>query len=321
MSEIFRTFAQNFLKMEVEQIIEYMRIKPYTLKMGAGLLSKRLNASIADVKQAKHTIKSSRGERNITLTVPKILLFDLEVSPMKAYVWERWRQNISLDQTISENFIIAWSAKWLYDSKIMGDVLTPEEIIHEDDFRIVKNLWELINEADIVIAHNAKHADIPWMNSRFIMHNMIPPKPYLVVDTLEVSRKQFGFSSNKLDALAGYFNIPHKLETGFQLWKSCMEGDEQSLKYMLEYNNRDVLILEEVYLKLLPWIKSHPNISMLVQKDCCSHCGSDEYELLEGQYYYTSVGKYQLYRCKHCGTVFRARLSDKEFRPVNTGLR
>ena len=35
----------------------------------------------------------------------------------------------------------------------MGDVLTPEEIVKEDDCRIVKSLWNLINEADIVVAH------------------------------------------------------------------------------------------------------------------------------------------------------------------------
>jgi hypothetical protein len=27
----------------------------------------------------------------------KILLLDIETAPMKAYVWKRWKENISLD--------------------------------------------------------------------------------------------------------------------------------------------------------------------------------------------------------------------------------
>ena len=45
---------------------------------------------------------------------------------------------------------------------------------------------------------------------------------------LEVAKKNFGFSSNKLDALAGYFGIEHKLGTDFKLWKDARNGDEDS---------------------------------------------------------------------------------------------
>jgi hypothetical protein len=189
--------------------------------------------------------------------------------------------------------------------------LTSEEAINEDDSRIIKNLWKLINEADIVIAHNAKQADVKWMNSRFILCGLAPPKPYHIIDTLEVAKKNFGFSSNKLDALAGYFGIEHKLETNFKLWKDARNGDEDSLKYMEFYNKMDVEILEQVYIVLRPWIKNHPNCGNLLSstEPLCSICSSKKLELIPDKYYYTSIGKYELYRCKDCGSISRGRVN------------
>lgn len=292
--------------MNVQQLTALMEQKPYLRKMGKGLLSKRYDISPEDVVRAKHLVRNNY--------IPKILIFDIETSPMKAYVWKLWRTNINLDHIISEWFCIAWSAKWLYSNEIMGQVLTPDEIKREDDKRIITSLWDLINKADIVVAHNGNKFDIPRVNSRFIIHDLPPTKPYFSIDTCLIARKQFGFSSNKLDALAGYFNIPHKLDTDFDLWKRCLEGDQQSLNYMLEYNKKDVAILEEVYLRLRPWIKNHPNMGNLGDNRCaCAYCGSSHVEIQPEQWYYTSVGKYPIYRCEDCGGVSRGRKKVNEY--------
>lgn len=312
--------------MTLSEMVELMLTKPYMFKTGTEKLSIKYSTPQDIVREARREAKQilkshhgvvKTGEFNADYKLdeakklPKILIFDTETAPMRAYVWRRWKENISLDQTISEWFMLAWSAKWLYSGDILGDHLTGEEAVNEDDSRIVKGLWELINDADIVIAHNGRKADVPWMNSRFIMNGLTPPKPYFLIDTLDVVKKQFGFSSNKLDALAGYFNIPHKMDTDFNLWKRCMEGDDEALEYMGEYNKKDTAILELVYLKLRPWIKAHPNVGNYVESDVpvCSACGSAELEELKEQYYYTSVCKYRLYRCKDCGAVVRGRVN------------
>ena len=149
------------------------------------------------------------------------------------------------------------------------------------------------------------------MNTRFILNGLNPPSSYKVIDTLEVARKEFKFSSNKLDALAGYFNIPHKMDTNFQLWKDCLNGNEEALKYMSDYNIKDVQILEEVYIQLRPWIKNHPNCGNLLSSTVpiCSICSSKKLEPIFDKYYYTTVGKYQLYRCKDCGAISRGRVN------------
>lgn len=294
--------------MNKEELTKYMEQHPWSLRQGAATTAKRTHSLESDVRQVRASIqkrKMSKQNRNL-----KILIFDIETSPLKAYVWKRFKENISLDQTISEWFMLAWSAKWLYSSEVLGEVLTPEEVKNEDDFRIVNKLWELINEADIVVSHNGNNFDIPRINSRFIINNLPPTKSFVSIDTCAIVKKQFGFSSNKLDALAEYFGFDHKLDTSFELWKKCMEGDDQSLKYMLTYNKRDVTLLEEVYLKLRPYIKNHPNcsnFSLEQNKMMCCNCASTDYEEIKDKFYFTQVGKYKLYRCKNCGAVFRGR--------------
>lgn len=289
--------------MNIEELVTLMKQKPYLKKMGKGSISKRYHISPEDVVRAKNLLRTGKQ-------MPKVLIFDIETAPLKAYIWKLWKENIHLDQIINDWFCIAWSAKWLYNGYTMGDVLKPEEITREDDSRIMTSLWKLINEADIVVTHNGNKFDIPRINSRFIINGLEPTKPYFSIDTCQIAKKQFGFSSNKLDALATYFGIEHKLDTDFKLWKRCLSGDKEALKYMLSYNMKDVDILEEVYLKLRPWIKNHPNISNLTgQKMACSNCGSQHLELLNNQYYFTSVGKYHLYKCKDCGAISRGRKS------------
>ena len=306
---ILNKFYSDF--MNLDEMIELMVSKPYTLRMGAGKLSLRYNTTPEIVNAARKEAKERIGSHYEIQPdrLPKILIFDTEIAPMRAYVWRRWKENISLDQTISEWFMLAWSAKWLYSGEVLGDHLTGEEAKNEDDSRLVIGLWDLINEADIVVAHNGRKADVPWMNSRFIVNGLNPPKSYFLIDTLDIVKKQFGFSSNKLDALAGYFDIPHKMDSDFNLWKRCMEGDDEALKYMGEYNKKDTAILELVYLKMRPWIKGHPNVGNYIESNVpvCSTCGSDALEEMTGQYYYTSVCKYKLYRCKECGAVVRGR--------------
>ena len=241
---------------------------------------------------------------------PKILIFDIETAPMMAYVWSRWKQNIYLDQTISEWFVICWAAKWL-GGDIMGDCISSEEILKQDDKRVVKSLWILFNEADIIIAHNGIRFDTPKMNSRFAIHGLNPPAPYRQIDTKVVAAKQFGFSSNKLDALAGYLGIEHKDDTDFNLWVRCLKGEQDALDYMLKYNKKDVEILEKVYFKLRVWIKNHPNIALYIESDqeTCPYCGSEHLDDM-GTFSYTQVSKFSNLRCADCGGIARRRVSE-----------
>lgn len=295
--------------MTLEQVIEEFKNKPYMLRMGRKVLAKRLKTTPEIITNARASVRTSKPTTSTPVNGQRILILDIETTPMQAYVWKRWKENISLDQTIAEWFMICWSAKWLGEGGTFGDCCTPDEMLEEDDMRICYSLWNVLNEADIVIAHNGSHFDIPMINSRLAIHGFLPPSPYRQIDTLDVAKKSFKFSSNKLDALAGYFNIEHKDPTDFKLWKACMEGDQEALNYMFSYNKKDVEILEQVYYKIRPWIKNHPNLATInmTKELLCPVCGSHNVIPIPGKFSGTAISQYQVYRCKDCFAVVRGR--------------
>jgi hypothetical protein len=208
---------------------------------------------------------------------------------------------------ISESFMLTWAAKWLFSPNVISDGLIPKEALEENDLRIVQSLWELMDKADIVVAHNGRKFDVPRVNNRFLVHNINPPSPFQIVDTLEVAKK-LGFSSNSLDSVNRTLGLDQKIKTTFELWAGCMKGDKQSLENMLKYNEQDVEILEQTYLRLRPWMKSkHPNVGLFMDTDdpVCYVCGSKK--LSPNGYYYTAVGEYQAYKCQNCGAPNRGR--------------
>ena len=298
--------------MNVTDLQDYFKTHNNSIKRGATETAKRTHSSVKDVLEARRIFKKGLNKAvKPASKFPKILIFDIETAPIKAYVWKVWKENVALDQILDDWFIICWSAKWIYSNEVMGECLTSQEIKEENDERVVKKLWKLFDEADIIIAHNVEKFDAPKMNVRFLHYGLVPPAPYRMIDTFQVVKKQFRFTSNKLDALADFFNLPRKLETDFTLWKECLEGKTAALQYMFKYNKYDVELLEEVYLKLLPWIHNHPNLGNYINsnKEICSNCGSAHLIPLQDHYYKTQIGTYQLYRCKDCGAISRGRVN------------
>lgn len=288
----------------VKKVLKAFKAQPYKVRMGARTQARRLNVPVEDVREARRIFHLMNSQKKL-----RVLILDIETSPMKAWVWRRWKENIYLDQTIQEWFMLSWSAKWLGDKEAFGYVLTPDEVEREDDARILVELYDVLNEADIVVAHNGNKFDIPKINTRFILNNIPTPSPYKQIDTYYVAKKQFGFSSSSLDAIATFFGFPNKDPHDFQLWKECMEGREESLLRLLNYNKKDVEILEQVYLKMRPWIKNHPNVNVITNSPVpvCTHCGSKHITPVEEGSYNTQAYKYPVYRCQDCGAIFRSK--------------
>lgn len=236
---------------------------------------------------------------------PKVLLLDIETAPLLSYTWGIWDQNIGLNQIKSDWHVLAWAAKWLGDppSKIMyADQRNAKDI--EDDSKILKGIWKLMDEADIIITQNGISFDIKKLNARFILNGMKPPSSSKQVDTKRIASKKFGFTSNKLEYLTDklctkYKKIKHAEFGGFELWKQCLAGNIKAWKEMEKYNKYDVLSLEELYLKLQPWDNSiNYNLYVDTESAVCS-CGSTSFH--KNGYAYTSRGKFQRYSCKSCG--------------------
>lgn len=240
--------------------------------------------------------------------LPKILLFDLESSPMISYHFQMWKVNIGLSQVIEKPHLLTWAAKWFHEDTIMTDRLTVKEALANDDERITHSLWKIMDEADIIIGHYSSKFDEPLANTRFAVHGLAPLSPHTTIDTKMVASKYFKIYSNKLDAVAELFGLEQKIHTDFTLWRGCMEGDESSLSDMLTYNVQDVVVLEHVYTKLIPFIKNHPNMALYsnTEESQCTRCGSTELVELTKKYK-TTVSVFKTYRCLNCGSISRGR--------------
>lgn len=293
-----------------EEILNLFKEKPYLLNMGAGSLSKRFGCEREVIYQCKKIYK--KKEISKPLNFPKILILDIETAPIKAAVWRIWNINVNLNQIESDWFCLTWAAKWLYSNEVISDRLTSEEVLNEDDGRLMEGMWNLLNEADIIIAHNGNKFDIPKINTRLITNGFKPPSPYRQIDTLIEAKKIFSFTSNKLDFINKQLGITRKIDTGgAELWTRCVNGEDSALNKMEDYNRGDVEILEENYLILRPWMKSHPNIGMYMNSDIpvCSSCGSSNIQPTH-KYHYTNTGKYSLYKCEECGADSRGRRTE-----------
>ena len=239
-------------------------------------------------------------------TLPNVVLFDIETAPAETWSFQFWKTNIQPDFIKKPWHMLGWSAKTLFDSTILSDIVTPEEAIARDDKRISESLWNVINSADIVIGHNARKFDIPHANTRFLIHGLPPPAPYRILDTLDVLHKNFAFEHNRLDYVNRILGLKRKLETDHGLWQECMAGDQTALSQMQEYNKNDVGILEELYVAIRGWVKSHPNMNLYMEGDgrSCANCGCEKLEYVGS--YYADTRKFASYRCKECGAIMRA---------------
>jgi len=166
---------------------------------------------------------SPKYEHYTKNTAAKILLFDIETSPMACYSFRKWDTNIGDDFILDDWNIISWSAKYLFSEEMHTMKVTAKEQKTRNDKRIVQGLWKLLDEADIVIAHNLKKFDKKIAQTRFLYYDLKMPSYYQEIDTLLTARKNFKITSNRLDYIAkDFFGIEGKLQTAKGLWlKSC----------------------------------------------------------------------------------------------------
>ena len=208
-------------------------------------------------------------------------------------------------------FLLSYAAKWLGDpdDKIFYDDLRGT-VNSQDDTKLLDAMWVLLDEADIVLTQNGKRFDVKKINARFILNGYQPPSGYKHIDTLDIAKRVFGFTSNKLeymtDKLCEKKKLKHTKFPGFELWSAMLQDIPEAWDECEEYNKMDVLSLEELYFVMAPWDDKHPNFNLYVDSDeMVCRCGS--HNVVKSGFAYTQVSKFQKYRCKDCGTETRDR--------------
>lgn len=237
---------------------------------------------------------------------PKVLLLDIETSPIISYTWGLFDQNVGLNQIVEDWHLLAFAAKWLGSKKVIYADQSKEKDVRNDK-KLAKQVWDLLDECDIIITQNGKKFDVKKLNARFLEHGFQPPSSYKHIDIYQIVKNKFGFTSNKLAYLTGKFckrkKLSHNKFPGFELWRQCLAGNKKAWKEMEKYNKMDVISLEELYHKVIPWDSS---INFNLYTDNNEHvCKCGSVDMVKRGFAYTARGKYRRYKCSKCGAEVR----------------
>lgn len=270
-------------------------------------IAKELGVPKSSVSDHLRKVMKKDEEQREEFKGPKILFYDIETAPMKAHLWTMWQQGVGLNQIETDWHMLSFCCKWAHSDEIFYyDQRNAKDI--EDDYELVLKLWHFLNEADVVVGHNSKRFDTKKANSRFILNGLPKPSSFRQVDTLEIAKRQFGFTSNKLEYLTDNLctttkKSKHNKFPGHTLWVECMKGNLEAWEEMEAYNKDDVLSLEELYHILSSWDNTLPNFDVYVDEVL------DMSEWEKDGYVYTNLGKYQRYRNKRTGQQKRSRIN------------
>jgi hypothetical protein len=240
---------------------------------------------------------------------PSILLWDIETSMMNVGTFSLYPESINHQNIIDDWYIISAAWKFLDKPKIhavsgLDDSKRYKKDIR-DDYHVVKTIRDVLQDVDIIIGHNQNKFDIKKFKARLIFHKLPPlPKPIHSVDTLKEVKKIAAFSSNRLDYLTTHLCGQGKMPTAPGLWLKVMQGDKKALADMVKYNKVDVERLEELYLRLRPYMDSHPHVGAMKGNErdkSCPNCGSVSMTIKGYRYTASGIRRAQV-QCNKCHT-------------------
>ena len=225
--------------------------------------------------------------------------FDIEITGILGWAYDLYDTRIHRVERGTTMLSFSYHIKGDNDRK-GRPIIRHENLSNQTEEEMVKKLWTVFDNSDILIAHNAYKFDIKVANAKFQQFGLLPPSPYKVVDTLRASRATIKVPSHSLQALCEFYEIPGKAAvTHHELWYACLNGDKKAWKLMQIYNDDDVKGLMGVYERQLPWIKNHPNMGDLTQTNgVCPNCAGSVRP-------YGSAprrnGRVKAYICNDCG--------------------
>lgn len=268
-----------------------------------------LDGLVYCVEVPSHMIIVRGGERALVVG---------NCSPSRGWFYGQYETNpIKVEQP---PILLAVSWKWLGDKgKAQGATLFdfPQKDRWDDD-GLVRKLWSLMDEANVIVAHNLRHFDEKMANGFFLRHGLTPPSPSKPVDTLQVARRYFKLDNNRLDYLGKLLFGGGKTEVTYKdCWDKMLNGSEKEAKryakLMDSYCRNDTDLLEKVYNKMLPWDRTHPNMALFAEREaCCPKCGYQAgFKVKSYRRTGMQINAIQ-YQCNHCHGYVTRKLDKEE---------
>lgn len=224
---------------------------------------------------------------HVKKVMKKTVFLDIETSLIRMYGFRLGMQRPNIDSLVEDDktrlLTAAWGSWWdLYSKgrtgvKSVGNHHRKGAFKKDplDDTYVLKQLWKVLDNADIVVAHNASF-DAGWIEGRFMDLGWKRPSKYYVYCTYRTLHGLNGVSK-KLDYLSqkliGTKKVKHE---GLPLWIGCSEGKVESFEKMEEYNIGDIYdTLYKVYLRTALYVNRHKCIDLSGPGTFCSVTGDE----------------------------------------------
>lgn len=239
---------------------------------------------------------------------PKILIYDIETSPILAYIWRPgYNISVSHDQIKEgqQTDIICICYKWHGQKKVYS---LDWGVNAQNSQAMIDKFTKIVESADVVLAHNGDKFDLKHINTQRVLQGKNPINWPTSEDTLKMVKKHFNFASNRLDYLAKTFLGAGKDKMSFQDWIDIVEHKcSKAMTKMIKYCKRDVELLDQVFSKIKPHVILKASRSLICHdtKDGCPNCG--HLKSVKNGRKYLKAGVYQTHRCLKCASVFKGK--------------
>lgn len=248
---------------------------------------------------------------------PKILFYDIETTPLQAWLWRPGKQVVNSSQLVEgmDTYdVICICYEWL-DSNDRGKLAWNYRT--QDSKKMVTDFTAICDTADIIIGKNNKRFDDKHMNTLRLKHGLAGrPDLLLKVDDLETQmRRHFYLPSYKLDYFSQVLGFGGKDKMFFQDWIDIMdqtENGDKAFKKMIRYCSKDVHDTKLIWKHCERHIQPKLNRSALLCKLVCKVCGSRR--LRKNGYYTSAAGvRYTQYFCNdHNGYAGKISVNAKK---------
>lgn len=141
---------------------------------------------------------------------------------------------------------------------IRSDETNPhwDEGRRSDDRGTISQLVDILEEHDVLVAHNGTRFDVPFLRSRMIRWGMKPLRDRPIVDPCQVAFRKLRVR-NSLQALRDHLRIKaNKTPLDMAVWMAAiLDGDRAAMDEIVQHCVQDVRVLAEVLGHVKPYVK------------------------------------------------------------------